>query len=384
MRKIATAVSWLCACTLAYSQALSVNSGTRLRAQMENTIDTKTSRVGDGADAILVEAVQQSGVVIAPVGTRLHGRVTAIHAEDKKQKIHALVQLSFDEVVLPDGRKLRTEASIQNLGVSEDVNSDGVVTVHPFSTDFKLKNGRKLWLRLNQDLQFSGDAVPATRSPVSSLAGESAILKPKEAPQKHEPLGSAVSAGTRLRAKMESPIDTKTSRVGDGVDAVLIEPLTHYDVVLLPIGTGLHGRVATIRAADKKQRAHALLRIAFDELILPDGRHLKARASIQSLGSSEAVDSEGAATMAGVSKGESVEATVTGGAAGAGIGAIAGGGKGAELGAGIGGAVGLLSALAAGVGQWENFELKKGRKLWLRLDEDVLLESSAPAPSLRK
>jgi hypothetical protein len=165
------------------------------------------------------------------------------------------------------------------------------------------------------------------------------------------------------------------------VDAVLIEPVTHYDVIILPIGTRLHGRVVTIRAADKKQKIHALLRLSFDEVILPDGRHFKSLASIQSLGASEDVDNEGAATAPGVSKGETVEVTTASAAAGAGIGALAGGGKGAGVGAGIGGAVGLLSALAAGSAEWDDFQLKTGRKLWLRADEDFKVQTRAAQPS---
>jgi hypothetical protein len=84
---------------------------------------------------------------------------------------------------------------------------------------------------------------------------------------------------------------------------------------------------------------------------------------------------EGAATAPGVSKGETVGVTATGAAAGAGIGAIAGGGKGAGVGAAIGGAVGLLSALAAGSAEWDDFQLKTGRKLWLRVDEDLKVPS---------
>src|SRR5262249_13327982 len=284
----------------------------------------------------------------------------------KKQKIHALLQLSFDELVLSDGRKLKTQASIQDMGISEDVNSDGVVTIRHLSNDFKLKTGRKLWIRLNEDLALSGEAAKPTAPVTPAFAAESTVTKSVESPTKPVRVEPTVSAGTRLKAKMESTVDTKTSRVGDGVDAVLIEPVTHYDVVILPIGTRLHGRVVTVRAADKKQKIHALLRLSFDEVILPDGRLFKSLASIQSLGASEEVDSEGAATAPGVSKGETVGVTATGAAAGAGIGALAGGGKGAGVGAGIGAGVGLLSALAAGSAEWDNFQLKAGRKLWLR------------------
>jgi hypothetical protein len=68
------------------AQDFRITAGTRLRAQMENTVDTKTSRIGDRADAILIEPVQLDNVVLLPTGSRLRGRVAAVRAEDKKQK----------------------------------------------------------------------------------------------------------------------------------------------------------------------------------------------------------------------------------------------------------------------------------------------------------
>ena len=176
-----------------------------------------------------------------------------------------------------------------------------------------------------------------------------------------------------MRVKLETPVDTKTAHAGDGVEATLIEPISLRGEVALPAGTFLSGRVAAVQAADKKQKRVAWLRLAFDAVTLPEGRALPAAAILQSLGLSEDVDSEGVVTQPGVSKGEAIGVTATGAAAGAGIGAAAGGGKGAGEGAAIGAAVGALSAWAASSLRWENIELKKGRKLWLRLNQELVI-----------
>jgi len=186
-------------------------------------------------------------------------------------------------------------------------------------------------------------------------------------------LPETVPAGTRLRVKLETPVDTKTSRVGDGVRAVLIEPVSIQGRVLLAVDTYLAGHVTAIRPANRKEHVPAVLNLAFEKITLPDGRVLHGEGAIQSLGMMLRVDREGAVSQEEVTKGEAVGGVATGAAAGAGVGAIAGKGKGAAIGAGVGGVLATLGALAAASAQWDDFELKKGRKMWLRLNQDLAL-----------
>jgi len=188
-----------------------------------------------------------------------------------------------------------------------------------------------------------------------------------------------VPAGTRLRVKLETPVDTKTSRAGDGVRARLTEPVMIQDRVLLPVDTYLTGRVAVVRPANRKEHVSAVLNLAFEKITLPDGRVLQGESTIQSLGTMLRVDREGAVTEEEVSKGEAAGVVGTSAAAGAGVGAIAGGGKGAAIGAGVGGVLATLGALAAASAQWDDIELKKGRKMWLRLNQDLALPRARPS-----
>jgi len=128
---------------------INLPAGTRLRVQMQTEIDTKTSHVGDRVEALLVEPLQEENSILLPVGTRLTGQIAGVCSEEKHQHKHALLQLSFDQMILPDGRAFKTEATLQNLGHTEQVDSNGIATIHPLSHDFALKTGRKLWLRVN-------------------------------------------------------------------------------------------------------------------------------------------------------------------------------------------------------------------------------------------
>src|SRR5437016_12688947 len=60
---------------------------------------------------------------------------------------------------------------------------------------------------------------------------------------------ATVPAGTSLRAKLETPVRTARSEVGDGVVAVLTRPVRATDKIIVPSGTRLQGRVETIQPA---------------------------------------------------------------------------------------------------------------------------------------
>lgn len=188
----------------------------------------------------------------------------------------------------------------------------------------------------------------------------------------------AVMAGTKLRVQFNSEVGTAISRVNDGVEVHLLKPVEAQGRDALPVGTVLSGRVLGVRKGDKHTKTFAMIRLGFTRVTLPDGRSFPMQASLADLGVSEYVDSEGAASTNPPTKGGDVAVPVTTGAAGAGIGGIAGGGKGAAIGAGVGGAIGVLSDLAAHSLQWDDFTLKKGRKAWLRLDQDLTLAVSNP------
>jgi len=189
-----------------------------------------------------------------------------------------------------------------------------------------------------------------------------------------------VPSGTRLRAKLNSAVGTKTSRIGDGIEAVLVEPVSVSGQVALPQGAYLFGRIEAVRPGDKRHKAFAMLRPMFTKIKLPIGAQFDVHASVQSLGITMDVDSEGAVTEHRESKGEKVGVDATTVGAGAGIGGVAGGGKGAAIGAGVGGGIAALGELAEALSKYEDFELKRGRKLWLRLDGDLVLSQGTQPP----
>lgn len=173
-----------------------------------------------------------------------------------------------------------------------------------------------------------------------------------------------VPAGTRLRVKLETPVNTK-HLLSDRVEATLIEPISLRGGVALPTGTHVSGRITYVQ-----QNGGASLRLAFDTATLPDGGTLTAFAST----SFRRSRFWRTAKMIGVVLAVPV--------VGAGIGAAVGGREGAKTGAGTGGAIALVAVLGAHKDPfenvWVNFKLKRGRKMWLRLDADLPLAPPAP------
>jgi hypothetical protein len=86
-----------------------------------------------------------------------------------------------------------------------------------------------------------------------------------------QPLQSAViPAGTRVDARLESPVQTATSDAGDAIVAVMAEPLLANGKVVVPRGSRLIGRVETIEPAS--HTVEGRVRLVFRELQFPDGR----------------------------------------------------------------------------------------------------------------
>ncbi len=184
----------------------------------------------------------------------------------------------------------------------------------------------------------------ATAQPAATTAAAEA---PAVAPA---PAGSlkqvTVPAGTEVPLTLKSAIDTKNTRVGDGVYCQTAFPVVVDNVIVIPAGTYVKGQVVkSQRAGRVKGRAEVLFR--FDTLIFPNGYTIDMPGTIHhdSGSGTASVDDEGV-IKADSQKGKDAKTIGEGagiGAAGGGI--ITGTRAGALGGAGIGGLAGLATVL---------------------------------------
>ena len=80
-----------------------------------------------------------------------------------------------------------------------------------------------------------------------------------------------VPAGTRIEARLGTPVHTATSKAGDEVVAMLSKPIRANGIVIVPLGSRLNGRIETIEPATHDSEGR--VRFVFRQIDLPDGRH---------------------------------------------------------------------------------------------------------------
>jgi hypothetical protein len=186
-------------------------------------------------------------------------------------------------------------------------------------------------------LQKAGGKAAATAPSAPALA---VATKPK-APETPVPMPGQASggnpnapefphaapAGTRVRVELETGISTQYSRIGEEVQVTVIEPITRDGHAIIPIGTSLSGHIDFVQPRERQKKLRASVRLVFDTFNFPDHRTLRCRAIISGLGFTFQVAPDGDVTEAS-----------------------------------------------------GNFELKRGRKLWVQLAEDLAL-SAGTLPS---
>jgi hypothetical protein len=170
------------------------------------------------------------------------------------------------------------------------------------------------------------------------------------------PQGMPVPAGTRVEARLQSSVNTRTSAVGNEVLAVLTKPLVGGGIPVAASGSRLHGRIETISGAT--QSSAGRVRIVFRELELRDGRRTPVwvTESYAASGPNRTVRSllySGAGSIAG---------------------AFIGGQRMRAAGTIGGGLIGFIIAINSGGEKLPDLTLKRGQVLHLRLGEDLSLK----------
>jgi hypothetical protein len=177
-----------------------------------------------------------------------------------------------------------------------------------------------------------------------------------------------VPAGTQVLLHLQSPIDTKTAKVGDGVYCRTSFPVTQNNVAIIPAGTYVKGTIAQVKRAGRvKGRAEILFN--FTTMIFPNGYTIDLPGALENAPGSRnstVADKEGT-VRADSQKGKDTGTVAKTGATGAVIGAVASGGKGAGIGGLAGAAVGLGQVL-----------FTRGQDV--RIDQDTALEMVLERP----
>ena len=105
-----------------------VATGTTMRARMNETLNSKTARVGDTFTSTVTEPVYSTnGVVVIPVGSTLRGRVDTVRAAEKGGKPGS-IDVSFTQVRLPNGKTRAINGSLTDLEGKTSSDNEGTAT----------------------------------------------------------------------------------------------------------------------------------------------------------------------------------------------------------------------------------------------------------------
>jgi hypothetical protein len=181
-----------------------------------------------------------------------------------------------------------------------------------------------------------------------------------------------IPAGTVIPVNLTSRISTKHVKEGDGIYAQTAVPIVIDNVIVIPAGSFLRGKVAHVKQPGRI-KGRAELTFNFQNMTLPSGDTFDIFASLGGTGGS--YERKGEATVVR-DKGEDNEDVLTDTAKGGGTGAVLGGVyrgaggavKGAAIGAAAGGAG---SALAALIRKGEALILEPGTMIEIVLDRPI-------------
>lgn len=184
-----------------------------------------------------------------------------------------------------------------------------------------------------------------------------------------------VNSGQIFRVRMNQTISSETARVGDQFTTTVVDPVYAGGVEVVPAGSSITGRIATVTRASRKSKA-GTIGVHFVSLRLPTGITRAINGDLTDVTTEKvSADNEGEVSGGSATK-RNVVFIGGGAAAGALIGAIAGGGKGAGIGAGVGAGLGVAGALFS---KGHEAVVKSGTEFGVVLNQTL----SLPAANVR-
>jgi type IV secretory pathway VirB10-like protein len=311
---------------------LTVAKGSPLQVALDQEIRVK--KVGQPVHARIVEPVYAFDHIVVPAGSEVIGQVTKIEDVSKgKRTLAALnadftperaVEIGFHELVLADGRhfSLHTRVTPGSGQVIELVTAanqkekkNSVKDMASEKTNQAKQQARQEWDNAMKQLKTPGKIrrlerygeaqlpvhrqyIPAGTVYFAELEDPLDLGSEVMTVPMASSIGSALPEGSVVHARLVTPLSSATSRRGQDVEAVLSQPLMDGSRLILPQGSRLKGTVKQAQPARRMKR-NGQLRIAFSELVPPDGIEQKVVTTLEGVQAGKdanvKLDSEGGA-----------------------------------------------------------------------------------------
>ena len=294
--------------------SLTVPKGIVLQVALDREV--RIRKVGQPIHGLLVEALYAFDQEVVPVGSEVLGRITEIQGPSRKRRVWAAlnmnftpvrkVQVEFDEMVLPDGKRLPIKTAVtpgsgRTLQLVTSIDSEKKRTAKDAASDKMkeaIREAKRKWEATMKQVKEPGKAHRLKRFGLAQLparpqyldAGTVYFAELQEPldfgrkPLPPQPLAAddPVPLPCRLlaHAQLVTPLNSATTPRDAPVEAILVQPLFSDDRLILPQGTRLNGSVVQVQRARRFGRT-GQLRIAFRELVPLGGTQQKVAANLE-------------------------------------------------------------------------------------------------------
>ncbi|HEX4003016.1 MAG TPA: hypothetical protein VHX36_10235 [Candidatus Acidoferrales bacterium] len=311
--------------------ALTVPKGTPIQVALDKEV--RIEKTGQQVRGHVVEPVYAFDKMVIPAGTEVTGRVAQIEGVSGGKRVLSALdadftparkfQIEFDEINLASGRQVAVQTKvtpgsgqvIEFVSAADGNQKKGVMDAAAVRTKEAKQQAKQEWNQAMSDVKAPGKIHRLERYAVAQLpvhpqyidAG-TVYFAELQAPldfgtepmteQMASSIGEAPADGSVVQARLMTPLSSATAKKGDEVEAVISRPLFDGGRLILPQGSLLKGSVIQVRAAHRPDR-NGTLRLAFHDLILPEGVEQKVEASLAGVEAAKAdnvkLDSEGGA-----------------------------------------------------------------------------------------
>lgn len=181
---------------------------------------------------------------------------------------------------------------------------------------------------------------------------------------------ASMPAGTSISIKLETPIATYVTKVGDPFSGRVTQPVMVNGVTVVPVGAHVQG-VVTRLVEQRRYKGKPEIDLRPETMVMPDGRRYAIHAAVVDTDQSHlSVSDEGRVKGPGHEKSDIRNAAI-GTGAGLTIGAVAGGGSGAVIGAMVGASASAVHWLVKKRGT----EIPAGSEVTMELSRAVELKT---------
>src|SRR6202140_1355780 len=296
--------------------ALTIAKGSPLQIALDDEVQVK--KVGQPVNGRIVEPVYAFDHVVVPVGPPVIGKVTKIEALSSGKRTLAALnadftpvrkgEVGFDELVLADGRHFTLHTSvtpgsgqiIQLVTAANTKEKKNTVKDMAFEkTNQAKQQAHQRWDNAMKQIKTPGKVrrierygegqspihrrfIPAGTVYFAELQdpldfGNEVMTVPMASS-----IGDALPEGSVVHARLVTPLSSATAHKGQNVEAVLSQPLMGGTTLVLPQGSRLKGTVKQAAPA-RRMKKNGQLRIAFSEVVPPDGIEQKVVSTLEAV-----------------------------------------------------------------------------------------------------